>query len=325
MLGSRRGRAAHELERQMSYKVLVTDVFSCEETAYPDLDLVVEPTLWKTPEALALALADADAWIVRNMTKVTSDLLSAASNLKVVGRLGVGLDNVDLEAAKAAGVMVVYTPQANALSVAEYCLGQLLNLFRGLVRADVSTRGGGWERTAFVGREVAGSTIGIIGYGNSGAAFANICSALGAHVLVHTPRPESVSAPHQAVDLDELLAASDAVSLHVPLTDKTNGFVDAVFLDAMKPGAVLINAARGEVLQEPALIAALNSGHLAGAALDVRGEEPPVIGSVETLPQTILSPHVAAFTKEAQARVTETVMNDVLAVLNARQPACPAF
>ena len=309
----------------MVYKGLATDMFSYEPDCYPEIDITIEPTLWQRPEDLAIALSGMEAWIVRNMSKVTPELLAAAPDLKVVGRLGVGLDNVDLEAAKAAGVAVVYSPQANALSVAEYCLGQLLNLFRNLVRADVSTRVGRWDRSGFTGREISGSTIGIIGYGNSGAAFAQICTALGARVLVHTRRPYTVRAPHEAMSLHNLLEISDAVSLHLPLTSQTDGLVDAAFLSRMKSGAVLINASRGEIVQETDLIQALQSGELAGAALDVRGQEPPETGTLEELPQVVLSPHIAAFTQQAQERVTKTVIADVIAVLNGEIPACPAF
>lgn len=309
----------------MVHQGLATDVFSYESSRYPELDIKIEPTLWQRPEDLATALSGVEAWIVRNMTKVTPELLAAAPNLKVIGRLGVGLDNVDLEAAKAAGVTVVYSPQANAPSVAEYCLGQLLNLFRNLVRADVSTRAGRWDRSEFVGREIEGSTIGVIGYGNSGAAFSKICTALGARVLVHTRRPHTVCAPREVAALDDLLRACDAVSLHLPLTPQTEGLVDETFLARMKTGSVLINASRGEVVKEADLVHALKSGELAGAALDVRRQEPPETGTLETLSQAVLSPHIAAFTQQAQDRVTKTVIDDVIAVLKGETPTCPAF
>lgn len=276
------------------------------------------PHLWQSPGDLLAAVRDIRALVVRNQTQVTAELLAAAPKLEIVARAGVGLDNVDVAAATAAGVVVTYTPAANAVSVAELTLGLLLTLVRRIAAADADTRQGGWNRARFTGGELAGKTLGLIGFGRIGQLVTARAAAFEMPLLVCDPLADRDAA--QAIGaricpLPELLAKADIVSCHVPLLNATRGLVNAAFLAQMKPGAALVNTSRGEIVVESDLLAALESGRLAGAALDVRCQEPPTVGSLEELPNVVLTPHVGAFTVEAQDRVAFDVARDVAAVL----------
>ncbi len=284
-------------------------------------EVVYAPELHGDRTALRAALGDAAAWVVRNQTRVDADALAAAPLLRVVGRVGVGLDNLDLEALRARGVAVTWAPGSNAASVAEYVLGALIYLWRRFGDATEHVRGGGWDRPAFMGEEALGRTLGLIGVGDIGARVARRAQAFGLQVVAHDPFVHEATFAVQELGvellgIDELLARADAVSLHVPLTDATRGLLDATALRRMRPGALLVNTARGGLVDEAALARALADGHLGGAALDVRPVEPP--GADDPLagaPRLLLTPHVAGVTRQSNARASRHVAQEVLRAL----------
>lgn len=282
-----------------------------------------QPDLWKSPAQLAEAIRDCRALIVRNQTQVNAVLLAAAPQLMVVGRAGVGLDNVDLQAAAQAGIVVSSTPDQNAISVAELAIGFMLSLARFIPAATNDTTAGKWSRNKFVGVELFGKTLGIVGAGKIGYLTASRARAFGMKVLAYDPflSPDNVLLAElqaELVSLDELLARADVVSCHLPATPQTANIFNAARFGAMKAHSYFINTSRGSVVVENDLVAALKSGHLAGAALDVRSAEPPVAGELETLSNVILTPHIAAFTREAQDRVSRAICEDIARVLDGR-------
>ena len=286
------------------------------------------PELWKDQRRLVSMIGDFRALIVRNQTKVTAELLEAGVRLEVVGRAGVGLDNVDVGAATRHGVLVTSTPDQNAISVAELALGMILALARKLPAADADTRQGNWNRQKFYGTELHGKTIGIIGAGKIGFLTARRAQAFGMKVLAYDPfvsRDNVLLSELSAelLPLDEVLERADVVSSHLPSTLDTAGLFNAEKFARMKAGALFINTSRGEVVIERDLAEALKSGHLGGAALDVRSKEPPQAGELETLPNVLLTPHIAAFTTEAQTRVTEAICDDVERVLDGKRAQNP--
>lgn len=283
--------------------------------------VVHDPQLHATPAALAEALATAEAWVVRNQTRVDAAALAAAPRLRVVGRVGVGLDNLDLAALRARGVAVTWAPGSNAASVAEYVLGALLHLWRRFGDATEHVRGGGWDRPAFMGEEALGRTLGLIGLGDIGARVARRAQAFGLSVVAHDPFVHEATFAVQELGvallpLDELLERADAVSLHVPLTDATRGMLGEAALRRLRPGALLVNTARGGLVDEVALARALADGHLGGAALDVRPQEPPGAGDpLARAPRLLLTPHVAGVTRQSNARASRHVAREVLRAL----------
>lgn len=293
-------------------------------------DVEYAPDLWADPAGLRARLAGADALVVRNQTRVDDALLAAAPRLRVVGRLGAGLDNLDLPAARARRVTVVYAPEANADSVAEHTLALLLALARRLPEADRHTRAGGWARERFLGTELSGKTLAVLGLGRTGARVAARARALGMRVIAWHPRrapDDPIWRRSGAMPAGErqCFAMADALTIHLPLTAETRGFVDRTRLGWLRPHALLVNTSRGEVVDEEALLEALRDGRLGGAALDVRRREPPPAPDpLAGLPNVILTPHVAGLTVEAQRRVAETVAADVLRVLAGRRPRFPA-
>jgi phosphoglycerate dehydrogenase-like enzyme len=276
------------------------------------------PELWREPEKLLAELASATALIVRNRVRVDRVLLEAAPGLRVVGRLGVGLDNMDRQALEARGIALVYAPGANALGVAEYVLAALFHLARDLPRA---ARGG--DRLALGGFELSGKTLGLVGLGEVGLRVAYRARALGMRVVGHDPlrRPWEAALEPGGVELlplEEVLAEAHFLSLHAPLTPETRGLLGREALFRMRPGAYLINTARGELVDHEALYEALRGGHLAGAVLDVTHPEPlPEDHPLRGLGGCLITPHVAGLTREAQARVGERVVRGVLEVLRA--------
>jgi D-3-phosphoglycerate dehydrogenase len=288
------------------------------ESAHP---VVHDPRLYAARAALTQALAGATAWVVRNQTRVDAAALEAAPHLRVVGRVGVGLDNLDLAALRDRGVAVTWAPGSNAASVAEYVLGALVHLWRRFGDATEHVRGGGWDRPAFMGEEALGRTLGLIGMGDIGARVARRAAAFGLHVIAHDPFVHEATFAVQElgvelVSLDELLERADAVSLHVPLTDATRGMLGEAALRRMRPGALLVNTARGGLIDEAALARALADGRLGGAALDVRPVEPP--GADDPLagaPRLLLTPHVAGVTRQSNARASLHVAQEVLRAL----------
>ncbi|HVF58726.1 MAG TPA: phosphoglycerate dehydrogenase [Thermoanaerobaculia bacterium] len=275
-----------------------------------------------TPEErprLPELVADADALVVRSMTKVTAELLRAGKKLRVVGRAGVGVDNVDVEAATEMGVLVVNAPTANLLSATEHTFALLLALARNVPAADASLKGGGWERARFQGQELQGKRLGVVGFGRIGQQVAERARAFGMEVVAHDPFLDPAAAARLRVELlplEELLASADVVTLHVPLTEQTRNILDRPRLQAMRRGALLVNCARGGLVDEAALLELLDSGHLAGAALDVFAEEPPKDLALVRHPKVVATPHLGAQTLEAQERIATETAEMVLAALD---------
>ena len=281
-----------------------------------------EPTLVDHPVRLADAAADADALIVRNRTQVRGALLAAMTRCKVVGRLGVGLDNIDLDGCAARGIVVIPATGANALAVAEYVIAAALLLLRGAYLSTGEVAAGRWPREALgKGREAHGKTLGVVGFGSIGQLTAKLARAVGLHVvacdaMLGDADPAYAAASVEPVSLDELVARADVVSLHVPLVESTRRLFDAARIAAMKPGAVLVNTSRGGIVDEAALAAALQSGRLGGAALDVFEAEPlapanPFAGC----PNLLLTPHIAGVSAEANERVSLLIAERVLEAL----------
>lgn len=263
---------------------------------------------------LPKAIADADALIVRSAVEVNAELLSGAKKLRVIGRAGVGVDNIRLEAATKAGIIVMNTPGANAVAVAEHTLALMLALARQLPRADATTRAGKWEKKSLQGTELRGKTLGIVGLGKIGMELARRALAFDMKVIAHDPFVAPAVAREHGVEmaeLDTIYAAADYLSLHVGLTQQTTGMIHEKALAKMKRGVRIINCARGELIDETALAAALTSGQVGGAAVDVFREEPPKNSPLLALENVIATPHIAGSTNEAQDAVGVQIMNQV--------------
>ncbi len=283
-------------------------------------DVTYEPALFKDPQRLRDILPKYKALIVRNQTQVNAELIGAGKNLLVIGRAGVGLENVDHQTASAAGIVVTFAPEQNSISVAELALGLMLSLARMIPAADRSTKGGGWDRKRFTGTELFGKTLGIVGLGRIGFLTAMRARAFGVDVLVYDTQvnPDAFTVAETRatlVTLPELLKRSDFVSVHIPETPETINLFDDERFAQMKSTAFFINTSRGKVVDEKALVRALVERRIAGAGLDVRVKEPPEPGPLSELDNVILTPHVAAFTEEGQDRVVTCVCRDVAAVL----------
>ena len=286
-----------------------------------------EPTLVSQRATLLQRVGEYPALIVRNATQVDQALLDAAPNLKVVGRLGVGLDNIEVAACALRGIEVIPATGANALSVAEYVITTAMLLLRGAYHAHSAMAAGKWPRPALSkGREIAGKTLGVIGFGGIGRLTAGLAHGLGMKVIANDPAlpPDHRVWSEHRVEQDRMegvMARADVLSLHVPLVDETRNFINATRLAAMKPGAILINTARGGVVDEAALVAALQSGHLGGAALDVFLQEPlpeesPLARALKDgLGNLILTPHIAGVTAESNQRVSQMIAEKVAAFL----------
>lgn len=302
------------------YRVFVADKLAPEGIAaleqYPELEIDFTHGL-DVAEAKAHA-AKADAIIVRSATKIRGELLDAASQLKVVGRAGIGVDNIDLDVTTERGIVVLNTPDANATTTAELAIAHMFSLSRNLPAADQSVRDGKWERSKFLGAEVSGKTVGIVGFGTIGRLAAERCRGLKMRVLGFDPFvTEKTFQEHgvEKAELDDLLTASDYVTLHCPVTDDTRGILSRERLQLMKPGARLINCARGGLIDEAALVEVIESGHLAGAALDVFDNEPPGDSPLFKLDQVHFTPHLGASTHEAQTAVGVEIAHQIAAFL----------
>lgn len=303
------------------------DVLVTENIAGSDMeslknrfDVAFEPDLWRTPERLQELIVDFRAIIVRNQTKVTSELIASAPHLQVIGRAGAGLDNIDLDAAISAGIVVAYTPEQNALSVAELTISMMLALARKIVPADRTTKAGEWKRVESTGIELYGKTLGLVGLGRIGYRVGQRAKAFGMDMVAYDlyANPDGIPISEsfaRMMDLDELLALADFVSCHVPLTSETVGLFDYRRFCQMKSTAYFINTSRGEVVDEEALVQALKEKKIAGAGLDVRQKEPPEKDPLSEMDNVILTPHIGAFTKEGQERVVSSVCRDVASVL----------
>ncbi len=264
--------------------------------------------------ALIDRIPDYQALIVRSKTRVTRDVIFAGRNLKAIGRAGIGIDNIDVAAATEQGIVVFNTPDANATTTAELTLAHLLSMSRNLPRADQSLRRNEWRPAQYVGTEVAGKVIGIIGFGVIGRLVAERCRGLKMNVLAYDPfvtKETLEEADVEPVELNELLARADFVTLHCPLTEKTHSLINSERLSLMKPTARLINCARGGLVDEEALYWALSEGRLAGAALDVYGHEPPTDSALLKLDNVVLTPHLGASTEEAQRAVSVRIAEEI--------------
>ena len=309
----------------MSAKILVTEniVGPGMEKLKAKYDVDWDKDLWHKPDVLLRMVGTYDALIVRNQTRVTADILKGAARCIVVGRAGVGVDNIDVKAAADLGIVVVYTPEENAISVAEQVIGLMICLARRFPAADASVKRGEWKRMEFMGTELFGKILGVIGLGRIGARVALRAAAFGMRIIGYDPyltnNHFAVTETHaELVDMDVVLKESDFITIHVPSTPETKHMINKDTLAKMKSTAYLVNTSRGSAVNEEALYEALTKGKLAGAALDVREEEPPKESPLHELDNILLTPHVAAFTREAQDRVVESLAEDVDRVLSGK-------
>jgi (S)-sulfolactate dehydrogenase len=308
----------------MSRRIVISEFMDAPavERLAARFDVDYRPKLVDDAAALAAALPGADAWIVRNRTQVRGELLAAAARLRVVGRLGVGLDNIDVMACESRGIEVIPASGANAESVAEYVVAVALILLRGAYFSTRAVGAGTWPRqTLSQGREAAGKVIGIVGFGSIGRLTARKAAALGMKVVGYDPLVASADPAWgltrtDPLPLDDLLARSDVVSLHLPLNDATRGLLGAARLALMKREAILVNTARGGIIDEGALAAMLKEGRLGGAAIDVFEAEPLAAGSpLADAPRVLLTPHIAGVTLEANERVSAFIADRVAQAL----------
>ena len=302
-----------------AYNILIADGLEENGQAILRSSANVDNHTSVSPEELLKIIEDYDALIVRSRTKVTAQVFAAATRLKVVGRAGVGVDNIDLEAAREHSVTVVNAPESTSLAVAELTLGLLLSLAREIPRADAGMKQGDWLKKDLSGIELHGKTLGILGMGRIGAEVGKRAAAFGMTVLGYDPFIPAGAIRQRGAepaDLDSLYARSDYISLHVPLTDETHLMVNEQALGRMKRGVRILCTARGGLIDEPALLAALESGQVAGAALDVYASEPPGSTDLVRHPKVIATPHVGAQTEEAQERAAEDIAHEVSAALN---------
>jgi (S)-sulfolactate dehydrogenase len=305
-------------------KIVITEFMdpAAVEALVRRAEVHYDPALVDQPHRLLTLVGDADAVIVRNRTQVRGELLAACDAVSVIGRLGVGLDNIDMAGCEARGIRVIAATGANALAVAEYVIATAMVLLRGAYQSTEALASGAWPRAALSsGRETAGKTLGLIGFGGIGRLTAVLARGLGMRVLAHDPMLQShdpvwTQCGVQAMALEELLSQADVVSLHVPLTPATRGLLSAGRVAGMKKGAVVINTARGGIADEAAIAAAIRAGRLGGAAFDVFEPEPLPVGNPWAgCPNVLLTPHVAGVTAEANARVSALIADEVAAGL----------
>ncbi|TAG76865.1 MAG: 3-phosphoglycerate dehydrogenase [Burkholderiales bacterium] len=282
-------------------------------------NVVYDAAFVDKPEQLLAAAADCDALIVRNRTQVRGELLEALAKARVVGRLGVGLDNIDVAACEARNLKVIPATGANALAVAEYVIGTAMMLRRASYLSTAAVAAGKWPRAALSnGRETAGSTLGLIGFGSIGQLTAQLARAVGMTVIAYDPvitdsNPAWMDTGAIRMALDDVIRDSDVLSLHVPLVDSTKNLMNAERIATMKNGAILINTARGGIVDDAALAAALRSGHLGGAAIDVFTQEPlPASDVFAGCPNLVLTPHIAGVSAEANVRVSSMIADAVI-------------
>jgi len=305
----------------MAPRVLISDALSpAAVQIFKDRGVEVDfqPNLGKDKEKLAAAIDGFDGLAIRSATKVTAKLLSQAQGLKVIGRAGIGVDNVDIPAATARGIIVMNTPFGNSITTAEHAITLMLSLARQIPEADASTRAGKWEKNKFLGMEIFGKTLGIIGCGNVGSIVADRAIGLKMKVIAYDPflsAERAVALGVEKVELEDLWRRADVITLHTPLTDRTRNIINADTLKLTKKSMRLINCARGELVDEAALVEALQSGHVAGAAIDVFREEPATHSPLFSAPNVVCTPHLGASTLEAQENVALQVaeqMSDYL-------------
>jgi (S)-sulfolactate dehydrogenase len=310
--------------------ILITEFMDADavDTLRSGFGVTYDPRIVDRRDDLLEKVGAADALIVRNRTQVNVELLAQAPRLRVVGRLGVGLDNIDVPACRNRGIEVIPATGANALAVAEYVVCTVMMLLRGAYLSSGEVAAGRWPRGPLgEGRETAGKTLGIVGFGGIGRLVARLARGLGMEVvaadaLVPPGSPAWAEAGVTRLELDALLSEADAVTLHVPLTDETRHLIDGRRIAAMRPGAVLVNTARGGVVDEAALAAALRDGRLAGAALDVFEREPlPADSPLAGVPNLVLTPHIAGVTRESNRRVSSLIAAEVGRALSQIRPS----
>ena len=296
-------------------KVLISDKMDPRAAQiFRERGVEVDEITGKTPQELAAIIGDYDGLAIRSATKVTKAILEAATNLKVVGRAGIGVDNVDIPAASAKGVVVMNTPFGNSITTAEHAIALMFALARQLPEADASTQAGKWEKNRFMGVELTAKTLGLIGAGNIGSIVADRALGLRMKVVAYDPflTPErALEMGVEKVDLDTLLARADFITLHTPLTDQTRNILSSENLAKTKEGVRIINCARGGLIDEAALKEGLDSGHIGGAALDVFVEEPAKASPLFGTPNFVSTPHLGASTSEAQVNVAIQVAEQV--------------
>ena len=304
----------------MAYRVLVSDKLAPEgvERLGAESEIEVDHQPGLPANELLQKIADYDALIVRSGTKVTEEVIAAGKRLKVIGRAGIGVDNVDVPAATRRGIVVMNTPGGNNVTTAEHAISMALACARHIPAADASLRSGKWERSRFTGTEVTGKTFGVVGLGNIGRVVADRAAGLSMKVIAFDPfvTPETKPLEVEMVALEELFERSDFISVHVPLTGETKNLIDAAAIERMRPGVRIVNCARGGIVDEEALAEGLRSGKVAGAAIDVFVDEPPpenhpLLG----LPGVVVTPHLGASTGEAQTNVAVAIAEQVGAFL----------
>ncbi|MGY8960159.1 MAG: phosphoglycerate dehydrogenase, partial [Alphaproteobacteria bacterium] len=308
-------------------KVLISDNLSPRAAdIFRERGIEVDVKTGMSPEELIACIGDYDGLAVRSATKATAEVLAAATNMKVIGRAGIGVDNIDIGVATQKGVVVMNTPYGNATTTAEHAIGLMFSLARQIPAADASTQAGKWEKSRFMGIELDGKTLGLIGCGNIGSIVADRAQGLKMRVVAHDPylSPErAVDIGVEKVELDELFARADFITLHTPLTDSTRNIINAEAIATMRKGVRIVNCARGGLVDEDAIVAAIEEGQVAGAAFDVFTEEPARESVLFGNPAIVCTPHLGAATSEAQEKVALQVaqqMSDYLltgAVTNA--------
>ncbi|MDQ3004588.1 MAG: hypothetical protein M3R47_04295 [Chloroflexota bacterium] len=301
------------------FKILITD--GLDESGQSILRASAEVDDHKdiSADELLKAISEYDGLIVRGRTKVTESVLSAASTLRVIGRAGVGVDNIDLAAAKKRNIIVVNAPMSTSLAVAELTFGLLLAMARDIPRADAGMKQGQWLKKDLEGVELNGKTLGVIGFGRIGVEVGKRAVAFGMNVIAYDPlisEDDIKQRGAEPVSIQDLYAWSDFISLHLPLNVQTRDLIGPLAFSQMKDGVRIMCAARGGIIDESALLNALNSGKVAGAALDVFGQEPPGLTETISHPRVIATPHIGAQTAESQSRASEDIANEVLSALN---------
>ena len=307
-------------------KIVITEFM--DESAVAALrasfKVVYDPKLVDDKSRLIAEVSNADGLIVRNRTQVKVELLAACAQVTVIGRLGVGLDNIDVAACDARRIKVIPATGANALAVAEYVIGTAMVLLRGVYLSSEQVASGLWPRASLSnGREISGTCLGLLGFGGIGQLTAKLAQGLGMRVVAHDPmlpmdHPVWTQSGVQSASLDQLIAQADVISLHVPLTPSTSNMLSAQRIAQMKPGAIVINTSRGGIVDEAAVAAALHQGHLGGAAFDVFEPEPLLPGTAwQGCPNVILTPHIAGVTAESNVRVSSMIASSVANALKA--------
>jgi D-3-phosphoglycerate dehydrogenase len=300
------------------FKILITDGLDQSGQSILRASAKVDDQSGISADDLLEAIPDYDALIVRGRTKVSASVMDAASHLKVIGRAGVGVDNIDLEAAKKHNITVVNAPMSTSLAVAELTFGLLLTLAREIPRADAGMKQGQWLKKELEGVELNGKTLGLIGFGRIGVEVGKRASVFGMNVIAYDPlisEDDIQQRGAEPVSIQDLYAWSDFISLHLPLNVQTRDMMGPLAFSQMKDGVRIVCAARGGIIDESALLNALNNGKVAGAALDVFGQEPPGLTETVSHPRVIATPRIGAQTAEAQSRASEDIANEVLSAL----------